>query len=153
MFIKGHIKYLNDAIVASIKYFFGKYSKITQFSYGFKGTKFGIFNHVHKMIFHFALINIDLGGVLYPKNFFGNSKFYNNEIILKSSNNSDNFWQSSFIILEDKTLRQSPKIFDYTKYLINDTNYKDININRINLLEKIRLSFLKDFPEFDELIK
>ena len=47
MFIKGHIiKYLNDAIVASIKYFFGKYSKITQFSYGFKGTKFGIFNHV-----------------------------------------------------------------------------------------------------------
>ena len=46
MFIKGHIKYLNDAIVASIKYFFGKYSKITQFSYSFKGTKFGIFNHV-----------------------------------------------------------------------------------------------------------
>ena len=114
MFIKDHIKYLNDDIVVSIKYFFGKYSKITQFSYCFKGTKFGIFNHVHKMIFHFALINIDLGGVLYPKNFFGNSKFYNNEIILKSSNNSDNFWQSSFIILEDKTLRQSPKIFDYT---------------------------------------
>jgi len=72
---------------------------------------------------------------------------------LKSSNNSDNFWQSSFIILEDKTLLQSPKIFDYTKYLINDTNYKDININQINLLEKIKLSFLKDFPEFDELIK
>lgn len=113
MFMKDHIKYLNDDIVVSIKYFFGKYSKITQFSYGFKGTKFGIFNHVHKMIFHFALINIDLG-VLYPKNFFGNSKFYNNEIILKSSNNSDNFWQSSFIILEDKTLKQSPKIFDYT---------------------------------------
>ena len=63
-------KYPNDAIVASIKYFFGKYSKITQFSYGFKGTKFGIFNHVPKMIFHFALINIDLGGVLYPKKFF-----------------------------------------------------------------------------------
>ena len=94
MFIKDHIKYLNDAIVVSIKYFFGKYSKITQFSYGFKGTKFGIFNHVPKMIFYFALINIDLGRVLYPKNFFGNSKFYNNEIILKSSNNSDNFWQS-----------------------------------------------------------
>jgi hypothetical protein len=105
------------------------------------------------MIFNFPLINIDLGGVLYPKNFFGNSTFYNNEIFLKSSNNSDNFWQSSFVVLEDKTLRQPPKIFDYTKYLINDTNYKDININQINLLEKIRLSFLKDFPEFDELIK
>ena len=108
MFIKDHIKYTLDAIVASIKYFFGKHPKTTQFSYGFKWTKFGIFNRVPKMIFHFALINIDLGGVLYPKNLFGNSTFYNNEIILKSSNNSDNFLQSSFIILEDKTLRQSP---------------------------------------------
>ena len=78
------------------------------------------------MIFNFPLINIDLGGVLYPKNLFGNSTFYNNEIFLKSSNNSDNFWQSSFVVLEDKTLRQPPKIFNYTKYLINDTNYKDI---------------------------
>ena len=56
-----------------------------------------------------------------------------------------NFWQSSFIILEDKTLRQSPKIFDYTKYLINDTNYKDININQINFIGENKIIIFKRF--------
>ena len=153
MFIKDHIKYPNDAIAASIQYFFGKNTNIKELSEGFKGSKFGIFNHVTEMIFNFALINIDLGGILYPKNYFQNLKFYDNQLYMKISNNSDDFWQSAFIIIEDKTLRQSSKIFDYTKYLIDDNDYKKFYKNQLNLLEEIKLSFLQYFPEFNDLIK
>ena len=124
MFINDHLKYPNDAIVASIQYYFGKNGTISELKEGFKGIKFGIFNHVTEMIFNFALINSDLGGILYPKNFFKNSSFYENALFLRSSENSEDFLQSAFIIIEDKILRQSSKIYDYTKYFlnINDSN-------------------------------
>ncbi len=82
MFIKDHQKYPNDAISASIQYFFGKNLTITTFSDGYKSEKLGIFNHVTNMIFNFALINTNLGGTLYPKNFFKNEKFFDNELFL-----------------------------------------------------------------------
>jgi hypothetical protein len=80
MFIKDHIKYPKDAIAASNQYFFRKNAKITEFSECFKGSKIGIFNHITEMIFNFAIINMDLVGILYPKNFFQNSTFYNTEL-------------------------------------------------------------------------
>ena len=95
------------------------------------------------MIFNFAIINIDLGGILYPKNFFQNSTFYNTELYFNSSKDSEDFWQSAFIIIEDKNLRQSSKIFDYTKYIINVTNYKEIYANKKACLEKTKLKQLE----------
>ena len=83
------------------------------------------------------MINIDLCGILYPKNFFQNSTFYDNELYLKSSNNSEDFCQSVFIIVEDKNLRQSSKILDYTKYLINDKSIKEIYISSQYLLQSL----------------
>ena len=56
MFINDHIKYPNDAIAASIQYFFGKNYEIKEFNEGFKGEKFGKFNHIGEIIFNFALI-------------------------------------------------------------------------------------------------
>ena len=85
MFMKDHIKYPNDAIIASMQYFFGKNTNIVEFKEGFKGNKFGIFNQVPDLIFNFGLINIDLGGILYPNNFFNNSKFFDNELYLNAS--------------------------------------------------------------------
>ena len=135
--------------MASIQYFFGKDGEIKEFSDGFNGEKFGIFNQVSNMIFNFALINSDFGGILYPKNFFQNKLFYDKDLFLKSTNNNDDFWQSCFIIIEDKILRQSSKIFDYTKYLIND-NYE----NKKPIYEKTKSTFIENFPNFQEsLIK
>ena len=149
MFINDHKKYPNDAIVASIQYFFGKDGEIKEFSDGFKGEKFGLFNHVPNMIFNFAIVNSDLGGILYPKNYFQNKSFYDQDLFLKSTNNNDDFWQSCFIIMEDKVLRQSSKIYDYTKYLINDSFE-----NKKPIYDKIKLTFIENFPNFKEsLIK
>jgi len=46
MFIKDHIKYPNDAIVASIQYYFGKNYEIREFKDGFEGKNFGIFKPI-----------------------------------------------------------------------------------------------------------
>ena len=152
MFIKDHNKYPNDAIAASIQYFFGKNSEIKELNEGFKGKKFGTFNHVSEIIFNFALINIDLGGILYPKHFFQNSLFYNHDLFLNSTYNSEDFWQSAFIIIEDKILRQSSKIFDFTNYIIDDINYKEYYLNKKILFEKSKISFLSKFPNFTRYI-
>ena len=151
MFINDHLKYPNDAIAASIQYFFGKNGKIKELSEGFKGKKYGTFNHVTEMIFNFALFNIDLGGILFPKNFFKNSYFYKKECFEKI--NSEEFWESAFIMIEDKILRQSSKIFDYTKYLINKINFEELHQNKIKLLEKSKIYFMKEYPNFKETIK
>ena len=153
MFIEDHNKYPNDAIAASIQFYFGKNGEIKEFSEGFKGSMFGTFNHVTEMIFNFAIINIDLGGILYPKNYFKNYSIYNKDLFLETSNYSEEFWQSAFIIMEDKILRQSSKIFDYTKYIINNINYEEYYINKKNLLKKEKLSFSNQFPKFNKLLQ
>jgi len=148
MFIKDHSKYPNDAIAANIQYFFCKNGQIKEFSEGFRGEKFGIFNHVTEMVFNFALFNIDLGGIIFPKNFFQNPKFYEYDLFSKSVNISEEFWESAFIMIEDKILRQSSKIFDFTKYLINNINYEQFNRNKIKIFEKNKILFMKVFPNF-----
>ena len=150
MFINDHNKYPNDTISASIQYFFGYNLIINEFSEGYKGQKFGIFNHVTNMIFNFALINTNLGGTLYPQNYFKDNKFFDSDLFLKLTNDSDEFWQSCFIMIENKTLRQSSKIYDYTKYIINDSN---TNKEKKIIFEKIKLSFFEYFPEFKNIIE
>ena len=89
MFINDHNKYPNDTISASIQYFFGHNLTINEFPEGYKGQKFGIFNHVTNMIFNFALINTNLGGTLYPQNYFKDNKFFDSDLFLKLTNDSD----------------------------------------------------------------
>ena len=115
MFIKDHIKYSNDAIVVFIQFYFGINGTISEIKEGFNAFKFGIFNHVTEIIFNFSLINSDLGGILYPKNFFKISSFYYKSLLLQSLENSEDFWQSIFIMIEDKIFRQSSIIYDHTK--------------------------------------
>ena len=153
MFIEDHNKYPKAAIVASIQYYFGKNREIKEFTEGFKGSKFGTFNHVTDMIFNFALVNIDLGGILYPKYFFHDQNFYDEKLFLKIINNSEEFWQSAFIIKEDKILRQSSKIFDYTKYLLDDINYEKSFKYKKELFEQIKKSFSVMFPNFESCVK
>ena len=153
MFIEDHKKYPKAAIVATVQYYFGKNGEIKEFTEGFKGSKFGAFNHVTDMIFNFALVNIDLGGILYPKYFFHDPNFYDEKLFLKIINNSEEFWQSAFIIKEDKILRQSSKIFDYTKYLLDDINYEKSFKYKKELFEQIKKSFSVMFPNFESCVK
>ena len=151
MFLNDHLKYPNDAIAASIRYYFGKNDEITELSEGYKGEKFGIFNHIIELIFNFAIIEADFGGILYPKNYFQNSLFYDKQ--LNGADISEEFWESAFIIIEDKILRQSSKIFDYTKYLLNESNTEEFKKDKRISFEKDKVSFIKIFPNFYDSLK
>lgn len=153
MFINDHKKYPKDAISASFQFFFGKDLRIKGFKEGYADKDLGVFNYISDMIFNFALVNTNIGGTLYPKNFFKDNLFFDEDKFLKITNNHDEFWQSAFIIMEDKILRQSSIIFDYSKYYINKINLDYKYIKRKKILEKIKNSFLKFFPEFSNLVK
>ena len=150
MFINDHKKYPNDIISGSIQYFIGKNLNIKKFSEGFKGRKFGIFNHITSMIFNFAFVNTNLGGTLYPVNSFKKSDFFDYQLFNEISRNSDEFWQSCFIMIENRILRQSSKIYDYTQYILLEdqpTINKEINYKK-NLIK-----FCKFFPKFRNIVK
>ena len=149
MFINDHRKYPNDIISASIQYFFGKNLNISEFSEGYKGKYSGVFNHISNIIFNFAIINSNFGGTLFPPYSFKNKNFYNLKIFLNISKESDEFWQSCFIIIENKILRQSSKIFDYSEYLINNKNINE----KFKLYEKIKEKFINYFPYFKNIVK
>ena len=149
MFINDHKKYPNDIISGSIQYFIGKNLTIKTFSEGYKGRNFGIFNHITNMVFNFAFVNTNLGGTLYPANSFKKKEFFDLDLFNKISKDSDEFWQSCFIILENIILRQSSKIYDYTQYIIlkNKSNTNKEIIYKNNLIK-----FLEYFPEFRETV-
>lgn len=149
MIINDHKKYPNDIITCSIQYYFGKNLTIKEFSEGFKGKYFGTYNHITNMIFNFAIVNSELGGTLYPPGIFKNKKFYSNHFFLKISKESDEFWHSCFIIIEDKILRQSSKIYDYTQLLITKKSLND----KKNIFEKIKQKFIKYFPNFQNMVE
>ena len=149
MLINDHKNHPNDIISCSIQYYFGKDLTIKEFSEGYKGKYFGIYNHISDMIFNFAIINTDLGGTLYPPGIFKNINFFNDNLFLSISKESDEFWQSCFIIIENRNLRQSSKIYDYTEYLINN----EIIIEKKKLFEKIKKKFLYYFPNFHKIVE
>ena len=150
MFINDHRKYPNDIISGSIQYFIGKNLKIKEFKEGFKGIKFGIFNHIANMIFNFAFVNTNLGGTLYPANSFKNKDFFDYQLFNTISRNSDEFWQSCFIMIENKILRQSSKIYDYTQYIL--LKNQSI-INKEIKYKKNLIEFCKFFPKFRNIIE
>ena len=150
MFINDHKKYPKDIISGSIQYFIGKNLSIKKFYEGFKGRNFGIFNHITNMVFNFAFVNTNLGGTLFPANSFRNSNFFDYQLFNKISRNSDEFWQSCFIMIENKTLRQSSKIYDYTQYiLLKDQPVINKEIN----YKKNLIKFCKLFPKFRNVIE
>ena len=149
MFINDHRKYPNDVISASIQYYFGKNLSITEFSEGYKGKNSGVFNHISNMVFNFAIINSNFGGTLFPPYTFRNKYFFNLNFFLNVSKESDVFWQSCFIIIENKVLRQSSKIFDYSEYLINDQSF----FEKKEILERIKDRFIFFFQNFTKIVE
>ena len=149
MIIKDHKKYPKDIISCSIQYYFGKNLTISEFSEGYEGKYFGKFNHISNMIFNFAIVNSDLGGTLYPPGIFKDKNFFNINLFLNISKLSDEFWQSCFIIMENKILRQSSKIYDYTEYLINNQTFYE----KKPIFEKIKNLFIIYFPKFKKTVE
>ena len=150
MFINDHKNYPNDIISGSIQYFIDKNLNVKILSEGYKGKNFGTFNHITNIIFNFAFVNTNLGGTLYPPNTFRNKDFFDYQLFKRISINSDEFWQSCFIMMENKILRQSSKIYDYTQYLISKDQQA---INKEISFKKNLIKFCKCFPKFRNIVE
>ena len=149
MYIDAHKKYPNDIIASTIQYFIGQNFEIKSFSEGYNGKYFGTFNHISNLVFNFAFINIELGGALFPPNAFKSKIFHNLNFFLQISPKSIDFWISCFIMIENKVLRQSLKIFDFSNYVINKDDF--INENSSIYEDNLRRMFLY-FPWFKKII-
>ena len=150
MYIEDHINYPNDIISASIQYFIGQNLEIKNFSEGYEGKYFGNFNHVTNLIFNFAFLNSRLGGALFPPHSFKNKIFYNQKLFSKISKKSNDFWLSCFIMLENKILRQSSRIYDYSQYIINKDEFINENQKSIEGNLNRMISF---FPWFKNIVR
>ena len=149
MYIEDHMKYPNDIISGSVQYIIGPNLEIKSLSEGYNGKYFGTFNHITNLIFNFAFVNTQLGGTLFPPNAFKNKLFYNLELFSMISESSNDFWLSCFIMMENKILRQSSKIYDYTQYIINRNQI--FNENQESL-QKNLIRMIDYFPWFKKIL-
>jgi hypothetical protein len=150
MFINAQKKYPNDIIASSIQYFIGQNLELKNFTEGYKGKFFGTFNHISDLVFNFAFVNIELGGALFPPKTFKNKIFHNLNLFSKISPESIDFWISCFIMIENKVLRQSLKIYDFSKYIINKNEF--INENLTMYEDNLR-RMLFYFPWFKKIVE
>ena len=117
---------------------------------GYKGEKSREFNAVPNIIFQTARPANGAGGILYPKHTFSDQRFFNESLYMTLSPTSDESWQYTFNIIENKILRQTSIIIDNSvntvenSQLINTSLYK-VNQNKYSLINTNLINF---FPEY-----
>ena len=153
MFIKDCNEHPNQIISGAIELYYDENLNIKNI-YGYKSKYMNNFNHITNMIFNFALPGNGLGGILFPQNTFNNSLFLDKNLFLNLSKDNDELWQFCFIIMEDKIIRQSSIIYDYTEYLINSTKYDSFYKNnlkqKILKYEETSTLLFRQFPKFKQ---
>jgi len=87
-----------------------------------------------------------LGGTLYPPHTFKDKRFFNEEIFMKLTPNSDESWQWCFLIMENKSFRKLSKNFaiKQIRHSQKISLYKE-NKNKYNIIIKKLYDY---FPEF-----
>ena len=149
IFQKEHILYPTDIIVGCFMYFFDNNLEIKRLN-GYKGEKSKEFNAVPNIIFQTARPANGVGGVLYPKHTFSDKRFFNETLFMNLSPTSDESWQYTFNIIENKILRQTSIIIDNSintvekSQKINTSLYK-VNRNKYSLINNNLLNY---FPEY-----
>ncbi|KAL6608587.1 nucleotide-diphospho-sugar transferase [Neocallimastix sp. 'constans'] len=148
MFLEDHKIYPNDIIFgASNQYLTSEY-KWESYKYLYIKTEVGKLNAIKNMIVNTGKPMNGFGGILYPINIFTDKRFFDEDLFMKLSPSSDESWQWCFNIIENKTLRQSSKIYDYSKDIIKDSidiSLYNIDNKKYNLILK---SFISEFPDF-----
>ncbi|KAG4102883.1 nucleotide-diphospho-sugar transferase [Neocallimastix lanati (nom. inval.)] len=147
MFLEDHLKYPNDIIFGASKQYLTPELKWESYKYLYIKTKAGRLNAVKNIIVNTGKPMNGFGGTLYPKNTFTDKRFFNENLFMKLSPTSDESWQWCFNIIENKTLRQSSKIYDYTKDIIKDsqvTSLYKVNDKKYDLILK---NIINEFPD------
>lgn len=97
------------------------------------------------------------GGVLYPPHTFNDERFYDEALMMKLSEYSDESWQFCFNIIENKTLRYISKFGKFHEYLLPDIFESSMSKIRLSNKSKwydvIFENLFKEFPEFEKKLR
>ena len=150
IFQNEHKLYPTDIICGTFMYYFDNNIEMKRLN-GYKGEKSKEMNAVPNIIFQTARPANGVGGVLYPKHTFSDNRFFKEELFMNLSPTSDESWQYTFNIIENKILRQTSIIFDNSVnivensqkiktslYKVNKNKYSIINQNIINLFPEYK---------------
>ena len=151
MFIDDHKKHLNDVIVGETAWRLNTDLKQTTANNKVpKDFNFHCINTPEKILLTERPAN-GLGGVLYPKHTFNDSRFFDEELFMKLTPNSDESWQYCFNVIEGRTLRMCSRPVEWSKYIIKGSEKTALS-KKNNAVEYTRLYnlFFEEFPEYKE---
>ena len=148
-FQKDHGIYPKDIICGTFIHYFDNNIEIRRF-HGYKGEKSGEFNSVPNIIFQTGIPAYGIGGVLYPKHTFSDKRFFNESLFMHLCPTSDESWQYTFNIIENKILRQSSIIIDNSLNLVEKSQKFNRSLNKFakNKLSLINEKIINIFREY-----
>ena len=153
-FIEDHKKNPTDILVGGcvfdISFDNGKFNPVKRF-------KFDDPNCAGKIIKNRRPAN-GFGGVLYPAHTFTDERFFNEDLMMKLSEFSDESWQFCFNIIENRTIRWISKHFAHQHGQQAGTYESSMSKiragNKSKSYDLIYENLFKEFPEFkSSLIK
>jgi len=149
LFQNEHRLYPTDIICGTFVYYYDDKLEMKRLK-GYKNNKQREINPVPNIIFQTARPANGLGGVLYPKNTFSDQRFFNETLYTNLSLTSDEIWQYTFIVIENKILRQTSFIIDNSVNLIEKTQKMKSALSIINKKNYplINDKIINFFPEY-----
>lgn len=152
-FIEDHKKFPTDILVGGcvfdIAFDNGKFNPIKRF-------KFDDPRCAGKVIKNRRPAN-GFGGVLYPAHTFTDKRFYNEDLMMKLSEYSDESWQFCFNVIEGRIIRWISRFFrhDFGQQAgtYESSMSKIRSGNKSKSYNLIYENLFKEFPEFKEKLK
>lgn len=150
-FIDDHKKYPNDVIVGYSAWKLGNdFKQTTASKTRAKDFSFYCVTEPEKILYTERPAN-GLGGVLYPRHTFTDPRFFDEKLFIKLSPYSDESWQYCFNVIEDKTLRMTSKIVEWSKKAIKGTEKSALSKhNTQQEYTRLYKVLFKEFPEYKE---
>jgi len=151
IFQKEHDRYPNYVICGIFANYYDNKLNIRRLN-GPKGENCNKINSVPDIIFQTGRPANGAGGVLYPKYTFTDKRFFNETLFMNLSPTSDETWQYTFNIIENRIFKQISTIIDFSFNFIEGSQKLETSLHKVNKKKYslINENIIKFFPEYKE---
>lgn len=101
----------------------------------------------------FAKPSNGFGGTLYPPHTFTDPRFFDEDYLMRVCPTSDETWQFTFAILEDRNYRQSSFVPEYMDVKIKNSQEDEHSLCKTNKYKEILEGIMKEFPELPKKLE
>lgn len=150
--VEDHKKHPREIITGLLTSFLdgeGNWQRVTGFQ---QRTAHGK-NHIPGLVSHFIRFGSG-SGTYFPAHTFTDSRFFDENLMMRLSPTSDESWMFLFAVLKDMTIRQSSQIYDESELHLPGSQQVPMALYKINKLKynEIWAKLQREFPEFNERI-